>query len=113
MKYRRGSIRRFIRLHLPLLFSPGARRADSRRKRGGSHGSHRRSKDYRDRYFYALDAPIEDAKAVQAKLQALGFQTEVLNNPNKRQLTEAVDAFGALLARRGGVGLLIFPATGR
>jgi hypothetical protein len=111
MKSYRGGFSRLVRLHLPLILllalCPPIL-AEEEARTALIVGV----KDYRDHYFHGLDAPVEDAKAVQAKLQALGFQTEVLSNPNKRQLTEAVDAFGALLARRGGVGLFYFSGHG-
>ena len=67
---------------------------------------------YSDRYFTPLGAPVADARAFQAKLQALGFQSDLLINPTKRQLTEAVDTFGSTLARRGGIGLFYFSGHG-
>ncbi len=67
---------------------------------------------YSDRYFTALGAPVADARSLKAKLESLGFHADLLLNPTRRQLTEAVDAFGSTLARRGGIGLFYFSGHG-
>ena len=68
--------------------------------------------NYHDLYFKELGAPVADARALQAKLKTLGFQADLLVNPTRRQLIEAVDAFGSTLAKRGGIGLFYFSGHG-
>lgn len=67
---------------------------------------------YDDLYFKELGAPVAESKVLQLKLEALGFQVQLLVNPTRRELYEATDAFGSTLARRGGVGFFYFSGHG-
>jgi Caspase domain/Putative peptidoglycan binding domain len=62
-----------------------------------------------------LPSPLQDARALGARLGQVGFagsHVTLLLNPTRKQMLEAIEAFGAALSTRGGVGLFYFSGHG-
>ena len=58
-----------------------------------------------------LNNPVNDATAIAAALQEIGFQVTVLRDADLRAMDEAVNTFSNKL-RQGGVGLFYFAGHG-
>lgn len=58
-----------------------------------------------------LRNPVNDARAMTAKLEELGFRVTLLEDAKKREMERAIGAFGQELSR-GGVGLFYFAGHG-
>lgn len=59
-----------------------------------------------------LENPANDAQAMSAALSKLGFSVQVLRDADKRQMTQALDALGARLKGRQGVGMVYYAGHG-
>lgn len=61
-----------------------------------------------------LDNPANDARAVAASLQRVGFHVELLINPDQRSMRQAVSRLGERMsaAGPGGTGLFFFAGHG-
>src|SRR5204863_3358008 len=62
-----------------------------------------------------LPSPVRDAEALVAKLREVGFAAKditVLKNPGRKQMLDAIDAFGETLVSRGGAGFFFFSGQG-
>ena len=66
-------------------------------------------------HFAPLSSPGRDATDMAATLKTTGFEVfggKPLINPTRRQLLDAVDAYGDALRKGGGVGLFYFSGHG-
>ena len=62
-----------------------------------------------------LPSPVKDARAMKRKLGEVGFagkDVRLLENPTRKEMMEAIDAFGEELGRQGGVGVFYFSGHG-
>ncbi|MGH8548272.1 MAG: Sbal_3080 family lipoprotein [Methylococcales bacterium] len=59
-----------------------------------------------------LRTPQNDARALDAALRSLGFDVTLIENGTRRGLVAAIEAFGATLRRKGGVGLVFYAGHG-
>ena len=58
-----------------------------------------------------LTNPVNDAQAMAARLEALGFTVTKLENASKGQMSDAIQKFGDAI-KRGGVGLFYYAGHG-
>jgi uncharacterized caspase-like protein len=65
-----------------------------------------------DYSFGALRNPVNDAEAMAKALDAAGFDVTVATDADQTSMTKAIDAFGAKLKAKGGVGLFYFSGHG-
>ncbi|CAG0979535.1 hypothetical protein RHDC4_01794, partial [Rhodocyclaceae bacterium] len=59
-----------------------------------------------------LKNPVNDARAISAKLKALGFEVITRENVAQKDMTRAITQFGEKLARKGAVGLFYYAGHG-
>lgn len=59
-----------------------------------------------------LENPANDAQAMSVALRKLGFSVQVLRDADKSQMTQALDALGARLKGRQGVGMVYYAGHG-
>ncbi len=59
-----------------------------------------------------LKNPVNDAKAIGAELQKLGFKVDLLLDAGRTQMTNSIQAFGGALAKAKGVGLFYYAGHG-
>jgi hypothetical protein len=59
-----------------------------------------------------LKNPVNDAKAIGAELQGLGFKVDLLLDAGRTQMANSIQAFGGALARVKGVGLFYYAGHG-
>ena len=54
--------------------------------------------------FGSLATPINEARDLKKTLETLGFSVTILENASMEKMQDAVDSFGAKLAKQGGIG---------
>jgi uncharacterized caspase-like protein len=59
-----------------------------------------------------LKNPVNDAKAIAAQLQSLGFKVSLQLDAGRRQMADAIEAYGDALAQSKGVGLFYYAGHG-
>ncbi|MGH8547082.1 MAG: caspase family protein [Methylococcales bacterium] len=59
-----------------------------------------------------LRTPPNDARAMSAALKRLGFDVDLVENGNRRNMLEAIETFGRNLENRRGVGLVFYAGHG-